>query len=347
MLEHEMYMERCLQLAALGTGSVSPNPLVGAVIVYRGQIIAEAWHERFGGPHAEALAIQHVLQHYNDGAERLKESTLYVNLEPCSHHGKTPPCADLIIQYRLKGVVIACRDPFEAVNGRGIARLKEAGIPVFEDVLRDKALHLNRRFFTRIAGKRPYIILKWAQTADGYFAPADGSQRWITGRQARQLVHRWRNEEDAVLVGKNTALADNPQLNVRYWKGRNPKRIVIDRDLELPSSLHLFDRTADTLVFNAHTSDWQENLKYIALENFDLYLPQQIVYQLYLMDIQSLIIEGGAATLSAFIAAGLWDEARVFTSPQRWGSGLTAINLNETGSVYQKIGIDKLTIYFK
>ncbi len=347
MLEHEPYMERCLQLAALGTGSVSPNPLVGAVIVCRGLIVAEAWHERFGGPHAEALAIRQVLERYDNGEALLKESTLYVNLEPCSHYGKTPPCADLISQYQLKYVVVACRDPFEAVNGRGIARLQEAGISVIEGVLQDKALHLNRRFFTRIAEKRPYIILKWAQTADGYFAPADGSQQWISGVQARQLVHRWRSEEDAVLVGKNTARADNPQLNVRYWSGRNPKRVVIDRNLELPPSLHLFDRRTDTLVFNAYKTDWQENLKYIALENFDRYLPQQLVYQLYLMDIQSLIVEGGAATLSAFITAGLWDEARVFTSPQRWGGGLSTINLKENTSVTQNIGIDKLTIYFK
>ncbi|SEN96895.1 diaminohydroxyphosphoribosylaminopyrimidine deaminase [bacterium A37T11] len=344
---HEIYMRRCLDLAALGTGLVSPNPMVGAVVVYNNRIIGEGWHQAFGGPHAEVHAINEVMDKFSNYAEIFKNSTLYVNLEPCAHYGKTPPCARLIAEHQLKRVVIGCRDPFDAVNGKGIALLQDARVEVIEGVLQKESEFLNRRFITRVRQHRPYVILKWAQTADGYFAPDDGSQQWISSPQAQQMVHRWRSEEDAVLVGKNTALIDNPRLNVRAWNGRNPLRIVIDKNLEVPSTHHLLDGSIHTLVFNALKSDWSENLKYISLENFDLYLPQQILYQLYLMDVQSVIVEGGLHTLKAFTDAGLWDEARIFKAPLTWGKGKLAINLKESNSVNQKVGIDNLTIYYK
>src|SRR5690606_26808469 len=276
-----------------------------------------------------------------------RDSTMYVSLEPCAHHGKTPPCANLLAQHQLKEVVVACRDPFGHVHGQGITIMEEAGIRVIEGVLADESRWLNRRFTTRVSQQRPYVILKWAQTADGYMAPADRTQRWITGAEAKQLVHRWRSEEDAVLVGARTALADNPQLNVREWKGRNPKRVLIDKDLAVGAPAHLLDGNAETVVFNATRSDWVGNTKYIALENFDWYLPQNILFQLYLMDIQSVIIEGGRKTLDLFIEAGLWDEARIFTSTQVWGAGIAAPICHAAAASDQRIGSDRLRIYYR
>lgn len=346
MPNHEIYMRRCLELAQLGQGFVSPNPMVGALVLYQDQIIGEGWHRKYGEPHAEPNAIQEVFSKFSDAAERLRESTVYVTLEPCSHQGKTPPCADLLIKHQVKKVVIACRDPFAKVNGRGIAKLKEAGIEVIEGVLEADALFLNRRFFTRIKKERPYVILKWAQTANGYFAPKEQKQQWITGFESQVLNHQWRSQEDAILVGANTVMVDNPQLNLRYWHGKQPKRIVIDKDLSLPSTMHVFNQQIETLVFNAQKTDWQENLKYIALENFELYLPQQILYQLHLMDIQSIIVEGGIKTLQLFIAAGLWDEARVFQGSQFWLDGLRAPLLHAIPQKEETIGKDVLTTYF-
>src|SRR5690606_26475487 len=207
MQEHEQYIKRCLDLAALGAGKVSPNPMVGAVIINNNKIIGEGWHQQYGKSHAEVNAINQVLDKYKDEASQLlKESTIYVSLEPCAHFGKTPPCADLIVSHQIPKAVIACRDPFTSVNGKGIERLKAAGVEVIEGVLVKEALHLNRRFFTRVQKQRPYIILKWAETADGFFAPDSADQQWISGEQAKQMVHCWRSEEDAILVGKNTAL---------------------------------------------------------------------------------------------------------------------------------------------
>lgn len=346
MPNHELYMQRCLDLAELGQGTVSPNPMVGALLVYNDEIIGEGWHRKYGEAHAEPNAIADVFNRHVNAADLLKESTLYVTLEPCSHHGKTPPCADLLIKHRVKRVVIACRDPFEQVNGRGTAKLRAAGIEVIEGVLEEKAKFINRRFFTRVQQQRPYVILKWAETANGYFAPKDHSQRWITGFAAQVLNHRWRSEEDAVLVGANTASIDNPQLNVRHWFGRNPKRVVIDKDLSLSPELHLFDQQEETLVFNAVKTDWQGNLKFIALEHFDWYLPQNILYQLHLMDVQSLVVEGGVKTLKLFIEAGLWDEARVFQGQAYWKDGLEAPRLALTPSSTEGVGSDLLTYYF-
>jgi len=347
-LDKNKYILRCIELAELGAGKVSPNPLVGAVIVHNDTIIGEGYHEQYGKAHAEVNAIHDVLGRYPDtGEQLLKESTIFVSLEPCAHQGKTPPCADLIIRYGIPRVVIGCPDPFEHVNGRGLAKLRDAGIEVSENILREECEFLNRRFFTRVKQQRPYIILKWAQTADNFFAPADKSQRWISSPTAKQLSHRWRSEEDAILVGKNTALIDNPQLNVREWAGRNPRRIVIDRNLNLPETLHLFDGSQETIVFNDVKTETKGNVKFIQVEDFDHYLPQLIAYQLYIMDVQSLIVEGGVKTLELFIKAGLWDEARVFSSRDYWGEGLKSPEFNGRLNDEITVGTDTLRIFTK
>jgi diaminohydroxyphosphoribosylaminopyrimidine deaminase/5-amino-6-(5-phosphoribosylamino)uracil reductase len=342
----ELYMRRCLDLAALGRSTVSPNPMVGAVIVYDGKIIGEGYHQKYGGPHAEVNAVNNVLQRFNNAEELLHQSTIYVSLEPCAHYGKTPPCADLIIKHRIPRVVVGCRDPFDQVDGKGIEKLQAAGIVVTLGVLERECRKLNCRFFTRVQKHRPYIILKWAQTADGFFAPDDNSQFWITGLESRKLVHQWRTEEDAVLIGKSTAAIDNPQLNVRYADGRNPKRVVIDRRLQLDAKLHLFDQSVETLIFNEIKTGAEGKNKYIALEDFDRYVPQYIMYQLYLQDIQSVIIEGGAYTLRSFIEAGMWDEARIFTGKAILNKGIPAPQL--TGKKLDEFpsGDDSLEIWY-
>jgi diaminohydroxyphosphoribosylaminopyrimidine deaminase/5-amino-6-(5-phosphoribosylamino)uracil reductase len=346
MHSHQNYLQRCIDLARLGAGSVSPNPMVGSVIVCDGKIIGEGYHRVYGQAHAEVNAINQVFETYDNAKELLKRSTIYVNLEPCSHFGKTPPCADLIISNEIPVVVIGCRDPFDQINGKGIEKLKNAGIDVLEGIMTEECIDLNKRFFTRIQKQRPYIILKWAQTADGFFAPSDRSQKWISSQNAKQLVHRWRTEEDAVLIGKNTALADNPKLNSRKWPGKDPIRIVIDRRLELPKDLNVFDQSQDTIIFNEQKTDLVDRIKYLELEDFDNLLPQLIAYQLYLMDIQSLIVEGGAETLNMFIMAGLWDEARVFTGTDKWNSGISAPKIFGKQGESVSIGTDSLNIWF-
>jgi diaminohydroxyphosphoribosylaminopyrimidine deaminase/5-amino-6-(5-phosphoribosylamino)uracil reductase len=344
MAIHEIYMQRCLELAALGAGSVSPNPMVGAVIVHDDKIIGEGYHQKYGEAHAEVNAVNMLIANYSNHVDLLKKSTIYVSLEPCAHYGKTPPCADLLIKHQIPKVVVGCRDPFPQVDGKGIEKLQAAGIEVIVGVLEKECQWLNRRFFTRVQKQRPYIILKWAQTADGFFAPTGGSQYWITGPESRKLVHQWRAEEDAILVGKNTVLADNPQLNVRYAEGRSPKRVVIDRRLELNEQLSVFDQTVETLIFNEIKTDIDGKNKYIALEDFDRFVPQYILFQLYLQDIQSVIIEGGAYTLKAFIDAGLWDEARIFTGTSVLENGIKAPVLTGTTISERTVGADSLQI---
>jgi diaminohydroxyphosphoribosylaminopyrimidine deaminase/5-amino-6-(5-phosphoribosylamino)uracil reductase len=337
-------MQRCLDLAALGMGNVSPNPMVGAVIVHDGRIIGEGYHQKYGEAHAEVNAVNQVLANFENAADLLKQSTIYVSLEPCAHYGKTPPCADLIIKHRISKVVVGSRDLFDQVDGKGIEKLQEAGIEVVVGVLEEECKWLNRRFFTRVQQQRPYIILKWAQTADGFFAPDDNTQYWITDSESRKLVHQWRSEEDAILVGKNTVAIDNPHLNVRYGEGRSPKRVIIDRRLELDKNLNVFDQSVETLIFNEVKMDVEGKIKYIALEDFDRFVPQYILYQLYLQDIQSIIIEGGAYTLNSFIEAGLWDEARVFTGNISLTKGIKAPEIK--GIIVEEIlsGTDQLQI---
>ncbi len=347
MVQDERYMQRCLDLAILGAGSVSPNPMVGAVILHEGRIIGEGYTSPYGGPHAEVNAIQDAYQKLGEAEAqiRFRTSTMYVSLEPCSHFGKTPPCADKLVELQFERVVIGCLDPFAKVNGQGVKKLQSAGIDTTVGVLTDACTFMNRRFFTRIQQQRPYVILKWAQTDDGFFSPEDAAQQWISNNASKQLVHKWRGEEDAILIGTSTALIDNPGLTTRLWNGKNPKRILIDKSLKVPADAAIFDEEADTIVFNANQTDWQKNKKIIALEHFDLYLPQQMLYQLYLMDVQSLIVEGGAKTLQSFIDAGIWDEARVFVSRQRWGRGKPAPLLKKSAATVQKVGNDDLNIY--
>ncbi|WP_214070308.1 bifunctional diaminohydroxyphosphoribosylaminopyrimidine deaminase/5-amino-6-(5-phosphoribosylamino)uracil reductase RibD [Mucilaginibacter sp. dw_454] len=347
MPHYEIYMQRCLDLAILGAGKVSPNPMVGAVIVHNDQIIGEGYHQQYGQAHAEVNAVNQVLANFDNAEDLLRGSTIYVSLEPCAHYGKTPPCADLLIKHRIPQVVVGCRDPFAQVDGKGIEKLEAAGINVVVGVLEEECRFLNRRFFTKVQHQRPYVILKWAQTQDGFFAPDDNSQLWITGPESRKLVHQWRSEEDAILVGKNTAAIDNPQLNVRYGDGRSPKRVVIDRRLELSHDLHIFDQSVETFIFNEVKTDVDGKIKYIALEDFDRYVPQYILYQLYLQDIQSIIIEGGAHTLNSFIEAGVWDEARVFTGEATLTSGIKAPKINGIIADEIPIGADHLQIIYK
>ncbi|MBW4891644.1 bifunctional diaminohydroxyphosphoribosylaminopyrimidine deaminase/5-amino-6-(5-phosphoribosylamino)uracil reductase RibD [Mucilaginibacter sp. HMF5004] len=344
MAEHHLYMQRALELARLGAGSVSPNPMVGAIIVHNGRIIGEGYHERYGQAHAEVNAVNDALAKYTNAEELLKHSTIYVTLEPCAHYGKTPPCADLIIKHGIPNVIVGCRDPFDQVNGKGIEKLIAAGVGVILGVMEEECLDLNKRFFTRVKKQRPYIILKWAETADGFFAPDDGSQFWITGDLAKRLVHQWRSEEDAILVGKNTALIDNPQLNVRYGSGKSPKRVVIDRNLDLPKHLNVFDKSVETIVFNAIKMEVDDNIKYISLEDFDNFVPQYILFQLYLQDIQSIIIEGGAKTLQSFIDAGLWDEARVFIGNIKLNNGIKSPVIQGDIVSSDSLGEDSLRI---
>ncbi|HMP98315.1 MAG TPA: bifunctional diaminohydroxyphosphoribosylaminopyrimidine deaminase/5-amino-6-(5-phosphoribosylamino)uracil reductase RibD [Cyclobacteriaceae bacterium] len=318
---HENFMQRAINLALLGLGSVSPNPLVGCVIVHEEKIIAEGWHKKFGGPHAEVNAIEALAD-----KSLLPVCIVYVNLEPCSHFGKTPPCADMLIAHGVKRVVIANQDPNPVVAGKGIQKLRAAGVEVIENILADEGKNLNRRFFTFIEKQRPYIMLKWAQTADGFIAREDYSSKWISNEQARQLVHKWRAEEDAVMVGTNTAQYDNPKLNLRHWQGRNPLRIVIDRNLRLNNSLHLFDKTQKTLCYNLLKNEKQENLEFVKLA--DESFLKNMLNDLYQKGIQSVMVEGGAYLINQFIEEGLWDEARVFEADINFDKGIKAPELN-------------------
>jgi len=336
---HEHYMSECLALAAQGAGHVAPNPLVGAVIVHRDDIIGQGYHERFGGPHAEVNAVPAV-----SNPNLLRESTLYVSLEPCCHFGKTPPCTDLIINAGIPRVVVGITDNFAKVSGGGIKKLRAAGVEVITNVSTAACFEMNRRFFTFHALKRPYIILKWAETADGFIARDDGTSRWISGEAARVEVHRWRAEESAIMVGKRTAEIDDPALTVRAVAGKNPLRIVLDPELTLPSRLQLFDRSTPTLVFNSVRAAVDGNLEYVRVSP-GLPLPE-ILSHLHSRGILSVIIEGGAMLLQKAIELDLWDEARIFRNPLvTFGSGLTAPHLTESPSQTRSIGGDLLNLY--
>jgi diaminohydroxyphosphoribosylaminopyrimidine deaminase/5-amino-6-(5-phosphoribosylamino)uracil reductase len=333
-------MRRCLQLASAGLGSVSPNPMAGCVVVHDGRIVGEGRHERFGGPHAEVNAIRSVAD-----PSVLTESTLYVSLEPCCHHGKTPPCTGLILENGIPEVIVGMQDPFEAVNGKGIALLRKNGVKVTAPVLESACADQNRRFLVFHREQRPWVILKWAQSADGLLAPARAKRgpHWITGEASRTLVHRWRGEEDAVLVGTRTALADDPELTVRHVKGRNPRRLVIDPDRRLPGTLKLFDGSAPTTVF-AKTAG--ESKKNIACEKIDFGdFPRSLLRRLHALGVQSLIVEGGAKLLDAFLASGCWDEIRRFTGPGCLGDGLPAPAAAGRRSETVDVGADRLEIF--
>ncbi len=343
---HHTYMQRCLELAAKGAGSVAPNPMVGAVLVYNDEIIGEGWHKQFGEAHAEVNCINSV----SDENKRLiTSSTLYVSLEPCAHFGKTPPCADLIIQHKIPKVFIGCRDPFIEVNGKGIEKLQAAGVEVEFGIMEEECKALNKRFFTFHIQQRPYIILKWAETADGFIAPLAGAEEprlLISNEYSNRIVHQWRSEEAAILVGINTALLDDPALTTRLWPGKSPVRLVLDMNLRLPNTLKIFDGIVRTIVFNAEMQEEKENLLYYKLEN-DKNVVAQLMKVLYQLKIQSVLVEGGAKLLQSFTDAGLWDEARVIKNEELIiNNGLNSPILSVANKVSeQKILRDKIEIY--
>ncbi|MCS6819779.1 MAG: bifunctional diaminohydroxyphosphoribosylaminopyrimidine deaminase/5-amino-6-(5-phosphoribosylamino)uracil reductase RibD [Chitinophagales bacterium] len=317
---HQPFMRRCLQLASLGLGKVAPNPLVGAVLVHNGRIIAEGFHKYFGGNHAE---VECVLSVPSSLRTLIPQSTLYVNLEPCSHYGKTPPCSNFIVQHQIKQVVVGHTDPNPIVSGKGLEYLLQNGVQVTSNTLKDECEYLNRRFITYHLKKRPFVIVKVAQSADGFMAPYHKQKYWLTNRFAVRLSHRWRAEEQAILVGKNTALADNPRLTTRIWNGKNPLRILIDKLNEVPLHFHIFNNEAKTLVFNSSKEGVEGHIEWIKAD-FGNKLPQQILAALYLRNIQSLIIEGGAATIQSFIDEELVDEARLIITSSYLEKGLRA-----------------------
>ena len=323
-MNHEFYMQRCLDLAKIGLAAASPNPSVGAVLVYENNIIGEGFTSAYGGAHAEVNCLNSVKA---ENKHLISKSTLYVSLEPCSHFGKTPPCSNLIIQNNIQKVFIACTDPNPLVAGKGIAKLKAAGIEVVENILEQEALASNKRFFIFHTQKRPYIILKWAQTPNGYFAPNNNQQFWITNKKTKTLVHSWRSQEMAILVGGKTVLSDNPRLNTRLIEGKSPIRIVINTKTELKNNVHVLDQKIPTIIFNYDKNEKKENLQFILLDKTISYVPQ-ILKHLFELNINSVIIEGGAATLNQFIEQNLWDEARILTGNKELHEGIKAPIVN-------------------
>ena len=340
MKTHEYFIQKCISLARKGALDVSPNPMVGCVIVNDGEIIGEGYHKEFGKNHAEVNAINSVKD-----KSALRNSILYVNLEPCCHHGKTPPCTDLIIKYNIQKVVIGCKDTFSKVSGKGIKKLKDNSVDVIYGVLEKDCVELNKRFFCYHIKKRPYIILKWAKSKDNFIAPINQEKPfWMTSEKSKKLVHSWRAEEDAILVGRKTVVADNPFLTVRKSKGKNPKRIIIDKELLLDIKSNVFDNQADTIVFNNIKSATIDKTTYLKADFNNL--NEDILNQLYNRNILSLIVEGGAITINSFIATNLYDEIRVFTADKLLKNGINSpklpnINLIETSIINN----DKLEIY--
>ncbi len=343
MTHHEKYMQRCLQLAQNGLGNTYPNPLVGCVIVLNDEIIGEGWHFQSGLPHAEVNAINSVVE-----KNLLQKATLYVNLEPCSHFGKTPPCANLIIENQIPNVVIGCVDSFSEVSGKGIERLINAGVHVEVGVLEAESLDINKRFFTYHNKKRPYVILKWAETKDGFIAPEireTKNPHWITNQYSRQLVHKWRTEEQVILLGTNSVVADNPKLNVRDYFGNLPVRVIVDRTLKINPDYHILDGTQKTIILNEKEEKTTSRAIYKKI-NFTENISSEILTILYEENIQSVIIEGGTLTLNQFIASNLWDEAIVFKSNGNFINGIKAPTLNESFDLEKKTSILNDDIHF-
>jgi diaminohydroxyphosphoribosylaminopyrimidine deaminase/5-amino-6-(5-phosphoribosylamino)uracil reductase len=327
---YERYMSRCLQLATYGQTYVAPNPMVGAVIVCDGQIIGEGYHHKYGQAHAEPNAIRSV-----KNPELLKRSTLYVNLEPCSHYGKTPPCANLIVQTGIPKVVIGTLDPNPKVAGRGVKIMQTAGIEVVSGVLENKCRDLNKRFFIFQEEKRPFVLIKWAQTKDGYIDKLrdDSIEKplRISNDITCQLTHKMRSENQSILVSTNTVIMDNPSLTVRYWAGRNPVRISIDRQGRIPADRQLFDGQTATIIFTTDKRQKRENLEFIDVD-FDNQPLKEILKKIYEKNIHSVMVEGGAQLLNSFIDQGLWDEANIEISDSTAGSGIKAPVIDITPS---------------
>ncbi|SHM62396.1 bifunctional diaminohydroxyphosphoribosylaminopyrimidine deaminase/5-amino-6-(5-phosphoribosylamino)uracil reductase RibD [Flavobacterium chilense] len=324
MNTHEKYIRRCIELAQNGFGTTYPNPMVGSVIIYEGKIIGEGWHKKAGEPHAEVNAVRSVKD-----KSLLKKATIYVSLEPCSHFGKTPPCCDLIIANEIPNVVVGTVDPNEKVAGNGIKKLIAAGANVIVGVLEKECNELNKRFFTFHQKKRPYIILKWAESQDGFLAPEKESNQerkpvWITNTYSRQLVHKWRSEEQAILAGTQTVIDDNPKLNTRDWSGTNPVRVVLDQNNRISKDSFIFDNSVKTIVFTkSETAISTENTIFEVIDFKQNIIPQ-ILTVLYQNQIQSVIIEGGLQTLQTFIDQNLWDEARIFVGKTIFKKGIQA-----------------------
>jgi len=323
-------MRRCIQLAKLGAGSVAPNPMVGAVLVHDGLIIGEGYHEVYGQAHAEVNCVQQAI--VNGHEALLSSSTIYVSLEPCAHFGKTPPCADLIIRYQIPQVVVGCRDPFKQVDGKGIEKLQQAGIHVTVGVLERECRELNKRFFTFHTQHRPHVILKWAQTSDARIG-ITGKRLMISNDYSNRLVHKWRSEEQSILIGTNTAIADDPELTTRLWPGRSPVRLVVDKDLKLSSSLKIFNNASRTIIFNKHQHRESDRIGYYQVTE-DTGLVHQILNALMQLNIQSVLVEGGAYLLQSFIDESVWDEIRLIENTSLVaGAGLPAPMIGQAGIV--------------
>ncbi|MFT4832131.1 MAG: diaminohydroxyphosphoribosylaminopyrimidine deaminase [Psychroserpens sp.] len=344
---HEKYILRCIQVAKNGLGSTFPNPMVGSVIVHENKVVGEGFTSPYGGPHAEVNAINSV-----KNKALLEKATLYVTLEPCSHYGQTPPCADLIIEHKIPIVVIGLLDPHVKVAGNGIKKLKDAGCEVIVNILEKECNDHHKRFLTFHQKKRPYIILKWAETLDGFIAPeqsfreAAPSPFWITNIHSRQLVHKWRVEEQAILVGTNTILKDNPKLNVRLWSGKSPTRILIDRNLKVDSDFHVMDGSVKTIVLTQieRAKSYIKGVDYEVID-FSKNVALQICDVLHRYNILSVIIEGGSKTLQMFLDANLWDEARIFKGANHFTKGLSAPKIKKLPIENRTILTDTLTIF--
>lgn len=322
----EVYMRRCIELASHGLGLTKTNPLVGSVIVHNDRIIGEGYHHEYGGPHAEVMAIRQVKD-----KSLLKDSTIYINFEPCSHYGKTPPCCVLIHKHEIPRVVIANTDPFPSVSGEGIEYLRNAGAEVVVGVLEKEGAFLNRRFLTFHQKKRPYILLKWAETMDGYIdisrsADDPVGTNWITDEVSRTLVHKWRSEESGLMVGTNTIIADNPKLNVRRWTGNSPLRITFDRNGNIPVNAHILDSSQDTLVFSCMHEQYSGMLNSVMIDHdFSM---EDVLNELYEQKVQSIMVEGGRKIHETFITENLWDEARVFKGKMKFSQGIKAPHIH-------------------
>lgn len=335
----EIFMQRCFDLAVCGSGLTAPNPVVGAVVVHDSEIIGEGCHERFGAPHAEVNAINSVIK-----KNLLPHSTLFVSLEPCCHYGKTPPCTDLIIKSGIKNIVVSNLDPNPLVKGKGINLLKKAGCNVISGMLEEQGAWLNRRFFTFHQKKRPYIILKWAQSSDGFFTKDKRSRHWITGKQSQRLVHRWRSEEVAIMVGTNTVAIDNPQLTNRLWmNGNQPIRIILDRNLKVKPAMRVFDNASQTIVFAEKHAQDNANVRFISID-FNENILKSIMRKLFDLGILSVMVEGGALLLNEFIRQNQWDEARIFTGKPLFGNGIKAPSISGHISAEEQSGNDLLRI---
>jgi diaminohydroxyphosphoribosylaminopyrimidine deaminase/5-amino-6-(5-phosphoribosylamino)uracil reductase len=338
-----LFMKRALSLAKLGLGKVAPNPMVGCVIVCNDKIIGEGYHKVFGGPHAEVNAIQQVKDQ-----SLLTESTAFVTLEPCAHFGKTPPCADLLIKSGVKKVVIGTRDSNPIVAGKGIEKLQKAGIEVVENIMEKECRELNRRFFTFHEKSRPYVILKWAQTLDGYLdkqrSPDEIGINWISGPETKSLVHKWRSEEQAILVGRNTIMNDNPSLTVRDYSGKNPIRVVIDSQLTIGNIKNVFSDDAETLVFNRIKNEKQATIEWIKIQETST---DNILKELFKRGIQSILVEGGSRTLQYFIIDNVWDEARIIVGDLQFGAGIKAPIINKLPNDTYLFGDDRIYTFLR